>query len=267
MSDLLSYLMTHNGAIAVLSAYFVPYALPAWGVVLYRLVRCKMSREEGLVLELFALGAFVELFQLMFEGGRYHPLGSLDFRSLHRYLGTLAPLLWIWLAGLAASAWKMPNRGARIVLRAAVVALCCWEGYSAVCQNLRNNAVALSARDALEAARQVAPVIRGDYAGPERHEKFKFCMNEYLTNRRPAVFDNLGVAAWAVNGQSEGPNRGNYPYPEDYLFVQAGQPYLCGRGQKEVRDPATDKRYEYVTSVRGTFREWQLYRRKGTPRR
>jgi hypothetical protein len=267
MDGLLSYLMTHNGAIAVLSAYFVPYALPAWGVVFYRLVARKLTRAEGLVLGLFALGAVVELFQLMFEGGRYHPLGSLDFRSLHRYLGALAPLLWIWLAWLAASAWKMRNRGLRILLRCGVVVLFCWEGYSAVYQNLRDNAVALSARDALEAARQVAPVIRGDYAGPERQEKFKFCMNEYLTDRRPAVFDNLGVAAWAVNGQSEGPNRGNYPYPEDYLFVRAGQPYLCGLSQKEFRDPATDKRYEYVTSVRGTSSEWRLYRRKGTPHR
>lgn len=90
MDGFLKYLMTDNGAIAVLSAYFVPYALPAWGVVLYRLVTRKLTRAEELALGLFALGAFVELFQLMFEGGRYHPLGRLDFRNLHRYLGALA---------------------------------------------------------------------------------------------------------------------------------------------------------------------------------
>jgi hypothetical protein len=267
MENLLNYLMSNNGAIAILSAYFVPYALPAWGVILYRLFKRKMTRAEGLVFGLFVLGAAVELLQLLFENGYYRSLSQIDFRSLHRYLGTLAPLLWVWLAWLVASAWKAQKGGVRMLLRVAVVGLFCWEGYSAVYQNLSNNLVALSARDALEAARQVAPIIRGDYAGPERHKNFKFCMGEYLTDRRPAVFDNIGVAAWVVNGQSEGPNRGNYPYDEDYLFVQAGQPYSCGNAQKELRNPATDNRYEYVASVRGIFREWRLYRRKGTPHR
>ncbi|MBR1921139.1 MAG: hypothetical protein IJ829_03925, partial [Kiritimatiellae bacterium] len=158
------------------------------------------------------------------------------------------------------------RRAVRIALRAATAAFL---GAVAVFGNVLQVADVLAngyGREAMTAARNVAPKIRADYAGPARQDVARRVDNEYFTTRRPVVFGNFAAAAWAVRGQSEGavenkvPSR--CPYRPDYLFVCLGR-----RGEKDFTVDIDEKQYDYVTGVPGKETVWGLFRRKTTPHR
>ena len=245
-------------------AHFPHVALFAFGFFVYRVFRRRVTRREVALMGIFLLMVVAEVVMLSLGNHRsIGAFGSIDRYGLERYFGAFAPLLWVFCAGLLAKIWFAAFRlsAVRWVARGLVVLfLGAVFGLINVGNRLesygRNAGV-----DALVAARRVAPIIRRDYAGPRRRPDFKYQLKEYFTSRRPTVFSYFGAPAWVVGGQSEGANHGNYPYPDDYLFIRIGQGY---RGMTERIDP---KVYEYVVTVPGNGTIWRLFRRRGTPHR
>lgn len=243
-------------------AHFPHFALPAFGYFAYRVVRQRVTRREIALMTIFLAMLVSEVVMLSLGNHRsIRAFGEIDRYGLDRYLGTFAPLLWIFLAGLLSKAWFAAFRSsvARWAVRS-LIAIFLGVVFFVINIGNRTKSYGHSAGvDAVVAARHVAPIIRNDYAGPHAHPDFKYQLKEYFTARRPVVFSYFGAPAWVVGGQSEGANHGHYPYPDDYLFIRLGQGY---RGMTERIDP---KIYEYMATVRGNGTIWRLFRRRGTP--
>lgn len=240
-------------------AHFMVYALGAWAVLAVCCARRRMTRKGVLLVALFAGLVAAECLQLWVDG-YFRREGTW---GLARYVGTFAPLLWIWLAFGLAALWRMPGgRAARIARRACVAAFLGWVAVSQGICGIHGLYTEGARPDVALAASKIARVIRADYAGPARQTRPNRELGDYFTTRRPVVFSDLGAAAWAVRGQSEGAvaGLGICPYPDDYLFIRVG----TGYGKIETVD---ESKYDYVGSVSGTGTLWRLFRRKGVPYR
>lgn len=249
-------------SMAFLWAHFLPYILLAGGVVLIRGVRLRLSRKELGLVGIFLSCIFAEIIMLCYGNKMF--IGSfsrIDKYGLDRYFGTFSPFAWIFTAYLLARAWFVKTQ--RVILRGLargiIILFLGFILFEVSIHNFMKHYRVSGGRDAMEAARRIAPVIRKDYSGPDRYPNFQYQRNEYFTSRRPVVFSYFGAAAWLTGGQSEGANLDNYPYPEDYLFIRVGQ------GYKQMTERIDPTKYEYMASVRGTYCLWRLFRRKGTP--
>ena len=262
MESLLNTFMGNPLGLALAGAHYLHFALPAWVVLVARMLRRRLSRLEWIVFAIFSTLIVLEAIELSVDGSFLHH----ELWGVARYFGVFAPLLWLWAAKAAADIWFAPvgSRAVRVALRVAVAAGLL---YVAVFGNVLSIADVLangSGREAMAAARNVAPKIRADYAGPARQGVVRRVGNEYFTARRPVVFGPFAAAAWAVRGQSEGaienmtPSR--CPYRPDYLFVCLGR-----RGQTDFTVDIDEKLYDYVTGVPGKKTVWGLFRRKTTP--
>ena len=253
MTALFEILTQNRWLLALAGAHFVLYAIPAWGIVAWRAVRRRLTGAEAVVLVSFAGCVVLEIIQLSLNARKLFGTGSLW--GYARYFGSLAPLLWIWVAAALAALWRLGHKRVRLAARVAVVAAL---GYLFYGQNLcyfRDQAEMGPGEDAWVAARKIAPVIKRDYKGPPRRPRFRHTGVEYFSARRPVVFSNIGAAAWEVRGACEGPRPGKYPYREDYLFMRVGEGYN-GKTTFKKSD------YDFVAQVDGIFSEWVLLRRK-----
>jgi len=243
----------------LVSVNFLAYSIPAWIVIIVRMLARKVSRIELAVLGIFVTLYLLEVIQLVVDGGwRRNELWGFP-----RYFGVFAPFLWLWTAKCVSDLWNLPKLPvARILCRIALIAALAWVF---IVQNIESFRMFYSegARaDVRLAASRISEVIRRDYAGPSRQAGEKYVGAEYFTTRRPVVFGHYGAAAWMVRGQAEGAIEGRVPsicpYPDDYLFIRVGSGY----GAIETVD---SKVYDYVKSVQGLGYEWRLFRRKTTP--
>lgn len=254
--------------IALAGAHYLWFSLPAWLILLVRLVSGKFTKREGLVLGSFCVFTLLEVIQLSADSSFFkHELWGMT-----RYFGVFAPFLWLWFAKALSELWAgdypkfvpAPKVVCWVVGRLAVCAVFAWifvtQGYEPISNELMHGA----GRDSMVAARKIAKVIRRDYAGPARQAERKTSLKEYFTSRRPVVFGNFSAAAWALRGQSEGAVEGRRkspcPYKDDYLFIRAGSGY----GDLETVDAKT---YDIIAKVSGLGTEWRLFRRKTTPHR
>ncbi len=245
-------------------AHFPYFALLAFGYFAYRIIRRRATHREIMLMGIFLMTIAAEVVMLSLGNHRsICQFGQIDRYGLSRYFGTFAPLLWVFLAGLLSKAWfaVVHSLFARWAVRSLVV-LFLGAVFFLINVGNRTESYGHSAGvDAVVAAQRVAPIIKNDYAGPRMYPDFKYQLSEYFTARRPVVFSYFGAPAWVIGGQSEGANHGNYPYPDDYLFIRVGQGY---RGMTERID---QKIYEYVATVHGNGTIWRLFRRRGTPHR
>lgn len=224
---------------------FLPYALVAWAVIGVRLFAGQFRRVEWLLLALLVGHHALEVAQLVVGDGALRHLPD-------RYFGPVAPLLWVWTAYGLVWLWRWRADGWRWLARAVVVGLVVEvAGYELVARLSREYRRG-SARDAMVAAEAMAPLIRADYQGPARHERFPYVTREYYTARRPAVLSAYAAAAWAVRGQGALADF-HYPLPEDYIATRVDAHFRA--------PPAA--RYRLVGEVRGTRYPWRLYRRIG----
>lgn len=264
METLLDLAMGKPLGLAIAGAYYLYFAVPAWIVLFARMCLRRLSRLEWLVFALFSAFIVLEAFQLSVDGAFFHR----DLWGLARYFGVFAPLLWLWAAKAAAEVWFAPvkRRAVRIALRAAIAAAVLYVAVFGNVVEIANVVENGFGNEAMTAARNVAPKIRADYAGPARQEKVRRSGGEYFTTRRPVVFGNFAAAAWAVRGQSEGADENKVPslcpYPPDYLFICLGR-----KGQTDFTVDIDEKKYDYVTGVPGKQTVWGLFRRKATPHR
>lgn len=240
-------------------AHYMYYAFFAWAVILVRLATRRFTRAEFLLLAIFLAGIALQIFQLSFEGGKYTSFSQMDNSSDQRYFGSMAVCLWAWAAVGLADLCRMRGIAGLCFKIASVIAI----GAVLICETysyLSHMYTRGFGRDAMVAAERIAPKIKADYAGPSCYSDIKYSLKEYYTSRRPVVFSNFGAAAWAVEGQAEGPNWGIYPNPPDYLFMNMTR---GGYAQGGKRFKPSD--FEFVAETRGTVCRWRLFRRKGVP--
>lgn len=264
MEKLLDLFIGNPLGLACVGAHYLYFALPAWIVLAVRLSLRRLSRLEGLCFAIFSLFVVLEIVQLSVDRSFLRR----ELWGLARYFGVFAPFLWLWTAKAAADIWCAPvrRRAVRLALRATVAAALL---AVAVFGNVVEIARAVThgfGSEALAAARNIAPKIRADYAGPARQKVVRRTGGEYFTTRRPVVFGNFAAAAWAVRGQSEGAEENRVPslcpYRPDYLFICLGR-----KGQTEFTVDVDETKYDYVTGVPGKETVWGLFRRKTTPHR
>ena len=250
--------------LSLLGAHWLYYAVPAWVILVARLIRRRVSRLELAAFGCFSLFVLLEAVQLAVDSTFWHhPLWGLA-----RYFGVFAPFLWIWTAKGVSDLWSCGagNRGLRYATRLLLVAAL---GWMTVCSNLIPLAATLTGGDGREAqvaAEKAAAFIRKDYAGPVRQDVRKPTMQEYFTTRRPVVFGNFAAAAWAVRGQSEGADENRVPsrcpYLPDYRFICLGR-----KGETDFTVDVDEDAFEFVCGFPGMETVWGLFRRKGTPHR
>ncbi len=245
--------------VAVVSAHYIVYSLPAWAVVAWRCARLRFSRREIAVLAIFLGALAMEAAQLAAEGFEFGKRGATW--GLPRYFGVFAPLLWLWTAHLLAVLWGRFKGVRGVAVRIAVLAALGWILAMQNILPLEKYYNGGARKDAVGAARRAARVIRWDYAGPARQERTIPAHSEYITTRRPVVFGDFAAAAWFVRGQSEGALQGYgmCPYECDYLF------FRVGTGYGGVAAPDTSN-FDFVCKIPGGLgAEWRLFRRKGVP--
>lgn len=248
---------------ATVGAHYLPFALVAWIALIARIIAGRFTWREWLLFGTFMVALGLETLQLTADRSDFF---NGDTWGLPRYFGVFAPLLWIWTAWALTSVWNaFKNPYAKWTLRVLAIGALGWvlivQNIMAISDVYRIG----SYPDAQIAAKRIAKVIQEDYTGPERQEKPRRVMGEYITTRRPVVFSDFAAAAWEVRGQSEGAiqSTGICPYPDDYLFIRVGSGY----GNIERVD---SKLYDYVTTVQGQEElgtKWRLFRRKTTPHR
>ena len=253
--------------ISLAGAHYLWFSLPAWLVLLVRLVGGRLTKREGLVLGAFCAFTVLEMVQLSADSSFFRH----ELWGLTRYFGVFAPFLWLWLAKGLSDLWKgdypkfVPAPKVvcgvgRIAVCAGLAWICVSQGYEPIHDEWMRG----GGRDSMIAARRISKVIMADYAGPARQKKRKTTLSEYFTARRPVVFGNFSAAAWMVRGQSEGAVEGRKnsvcPYQDDYLFIRAGSGY----GDLETVDARS---YDIIAKVSGLGTEWRLFRRKTTPHR
>lgn len=264
MDALVEFFLGSPLGLALFGAHYLYFSLPAWAVLLVRLVRRRMTRPEIAVFAVFTLFVLLEALQLAVDGAFFkHELWGLP-----RYFGVFAPFLWIWLAKGLADLWTLPlPHAGSLALRAGVVLAL---AYVLVGENVLlvgDELLHGNGREALVAARNIAPTIRTDYKGPKTQTKAVRVSNEYFQPARPVVFGNFAAAAWAVRGQSEGANqtitsrglsgRSRCPYEPDYVFLCLGR-----EGMTDVEVDLDENKYAFVKGVRGMKTVWGLFRRK-----
>jgi len=254
LNELLRFSQQNAFGVALLGAHFIFYAAPAWLVLTGRLCSLKMKPRERILAGAWLLCLALEFVQFSYSRGN----DLSDVWGLPRYVGTFAPLLWAWLAGALAFAWKRHWVGKLLVVTAAAALV-----WGITVPEYRRAFDQPTRADVESAATRIERTIRHDYAGPRRQGEVRPTANDYITANRPVVFSEFGYAAWLLRGQSEGaiPGKGASPYPDDYLFFRTATGYA---GRKAV-DP---RQYDFVKKIRSALGyEWQLYRRKGTPHR
>lgn len=250
--------------IALFGAHYLYFALVAWTVLLVRVCLRRLSRAELVVFGVFTTFVVLEAFQLSVDGAFF----KRELWGLPRYFGVFGPFLWLWLAKSAADLWSLAQtRATRIAVRTLIVLAAL---YVLVAENYQQVSEALvrgNGREALVAAKNIAPTIRADYKGPRVQEKTVRVGNEYFQPSRPVVFGNFAAAAWAVRGQSEGANqtitsrglcgKSRCPYAPDYVFLCLGR-----EGDKDFEVDLDETKYEFVKGVKGMKTVWGLFRRK-----
>lgn len=279
MSSLFDFCLGRPLGVALFGAHYLYFSLVAWAVVLVRVAVALSARfvprlaarknlrlrpAEGLVLAVFALFLAVEMVQLAVDGSFLNR----ELWGLPRYFGVFAPFLWLYLAKLLADLWSLDvPKVPRALLRAGLVAAL---GYVFVAENVMQVSDELlhgNGREAMAAARNIAPAIRSDYKGPRTQKKAVRTLHEYYRPCRPVVFGNFAAAAWAVRGQSEGAEqtissrglagRSRCPYRPDYVFLCLGR-----EGESDFEVDLDETKYEFVKGVRGIKTVWGLFRRK-----
>lgn len=279
MESLFDFCLGRPLGVALFGAHYLYFALAAWAVVLVRALvavlaafvprlaarrNLRMRPAEWVVLSVFALFLALEILQLAVD----RSFLDRELWGLPRYFGVFAPFLWIWLAKLLADLWSLDlPRAGRALLRAAIVAVL---GYVLVAENvlpLKDELLYGNAREAMTAARNIAPTIRSDYKGPRTQAKAVRTLREYYQPCRPVVFGNFAAAAWAVRGQSEGAEqtvssrgltgKSRCPYPPDYVFLCLGR-----EGERDFEVDLDETKFEFVKGVRGMKTVWGLFRRK-----
>jgi len=251
------YFMRHPLPLALLGAYFIPFAMVAYAVVACRMMSLKARRAELCLFMLFVVLVAVEYVQLASTGRSF--ASNADCFGLSRYFGVLAPFLWIFAAKGAAFLWSHPHmavsRVGKVVLIVALGFLVWKENITEVV----NYKTKLNAHDTEVAVANLAPIILDDYTGPIRQRDFKRSHNEYFTGLRPVVACPFGAAGWAVRGDHCQTTGMESPYPEDYLCYPLGSSF-AGITNIDVRV------YKYIASVPGGLgTKWMLFRRRTTP--
>jgi hypothetical protein len=265
MDALAEFFLGSPTGLALFGAHFLYFALFAWAVVAVRAVRRRMGRAELVVFAVFTAFILLEAVQLAVDGSFF----AREAWGLPRYFGVFAPLLWLWLAKGLADLWTLKApRAAAYALRAAIVLALAYVFAGENVWPVSDELLHGNGREALTAARNIAPVIRADYKGPRRQRKaVRQANNEYFQSRRPVVFGSFGAAAWAVRGQSEGAiqtvtrrglsGKSLCPYPPDYVFLCLGR-----EGESDFEVDLDEKKFAFVGGVRGMKTVWGLFRRK-----
>ncbi len=246
---------------ALVHSHYLYYAIFAYFVFFLRVVLRTVTRREIALAALFVAGIALEIFQLVFDSGKTLSFTKMETASFQRYFGCMAPLLWGWTAYGVCKLSGFPGlKGAvlKVAAAAGLFYVAVVDGGGFFFDFYRKGL----GEDALVAARRISHVVKRDYAGERVRPNMKYSVREYFTANRPAVFSNFGVLALLVNGQSEGPNHGIYPYPPDYLFLNMN---CGGYAQGGKRFKPDD--YEFVAETRGSVCRWVLFRRKGVPHR
>ena len=239
--------------IALLSAYYVWFSIPALLVAGWRFALRQASRREVLLFLSFAALVALEWFQLAFENDV--PFSRRECRSLSRYFGAFGPVLWIWAAWALKSLWGSSGDRALRVRRIAAVGFPLWILFGCSIPFFTSLYEGGEAQDALMAGSRAGCVIQQTWKGPARRTAMTYNIGEYLTARLPAVFDTWCIAAWIVNGQSEGSNLYTYPYKADYFLLNS-EGY---RGEQKRYDL---ENYEPLCRIPGKSDRWMLLRRK-----
>ena len=217
----------------------IAFAVFSIAVVVYRLIRGLFTRQEGVVLGIFALALLVITAQSCLEYGRFQ--FALPER---RYVIQSTVLLYGW------GVWgvmNLPLRAARrFVLPVVVVGLIAYHGIM-----LAKSHLPFGRRAAFVAASDWAVErIRADYRGPTSDATNVFRLAEYHRPNRPIVHGHNPRIGYLLGGRDESLR----------IFGAVDQPdyWVTGHLDGEFDRGA----YEFVDAFVFGKRRFELYRRR-----